>query len=575
MLKRLLFACICSLLVFSANAQTHVPSVERSTAFEEPEKGASRLLLMKNGNTLFFNFTPKKGIDVTVYNTKHRAKAIVNNAVQSWKQKAMKRASLRGLYEMNGQAVVFIQQVVKKKPCLYRFIFDANSGKLLSEKLIADLPRMGMGAGYAMAFGGVALPDFYVRKDPNSEYYAVAAFNSLAHDRNERIRVVHYSPDHKEINKAFYNSPDGVYKYLNFLDMYVNKDEFVFITAFAYNTRSSGGKDSRIVISRLMKDSKEFQYNLLDYTDDFRNVDVAMKYSNSDKLLYMLASIDAKSANKEATMHKGGVGGRYVLQMNVIDPVALKVNSNYFVEHPKLDEYVKEHLKYKKPYYGVIQDFNINDDHTVSVMFEELDIIEHRSSSSTYGGPGGGVGVVGVHSGVGAVWYSTRLGEIGITRLDASGKELSSYAIAKAQEAKTKLDMLNINQRPQSNWSFRGKGSSYGDISGFFSYDYVFANNSGYVIYNDYSKNAESDNENYRSKKKMVHISNANTMCAVFDGTNVTNTYLFGDPGKKNESRFSQMEMNTHSEDGTSYATMMIERKGHDKSAYIVWISFK
>lgn len=573
MLKRLLFTCFCSVVMFVAlHAQTNVPTIERSTAFEEPELGASRLLLMKNGNTLFFNFTPKKGIDVTVYNTKHRAKSVVNNTIQSWKQKAMKRASLRGLYEMNGQAVVFIQQVVKKKPCLYRFIFDANSGKLVSERVISDLPRLGMGAGYAVFFGGVAIPDFYVRKDPNSEYYAIAVFNSFAHDRNQRIQVIHYSPDHKEINKAFYNSPDGVYKYLNFLDMYINRDEFVFITAYAYNTRSSGGKDSRIVISRLMNGSKEFQYNLLDHTDDFKNVDVAMKYSSTEKQVYMLASVDAKSANREATMHKGGVGGRYVLQMNVIDPVELKVKTNYFVEHPQLDEYVKEHLKYKKPYYGVIQDFNLNDDHTVSLMFEELDIIEHRTNN--YTGPGG-VGGGGVNTGVvGSVWYSTRLGEIGLTRLDASGKEVSSYAIAKAQEAKTRLDILNINQRPQSNWSFRGKGSSYSDISGFFSYDYLFANNNGYVIYNDYSRNAESDDENYRSKKKMVRISNANTMCAVYDGTRVTNTYLFGDPGKKDESRFSQMEMNTHSEDGKSYATMMIERKGRDKSAYIVWVKF-
>lgn len=573
MLKRLLFTCFCSVVMFVAlHAQTNVPTIERSTAFEEPELGASRLLLMKNGNTLFFNFTPKKGIDVTVYNTKHRAKSVVNNTIQSWKQKAMKRASLRGLYEMNGQAVVFIQQVVKKKPCLYRFIFDANLGKLVSERVISDLPRLGMGTGYAVFFGGVAIPDFYVRKDPNSEYYAIAVFNSFAHDRNQRIQVIHYSPDHKEINKAFYNSPDGVYKYLNFLDMYINRDEFVFITAYAYNTRSSGGKDSRIVISRLMNGSKEFQYNLLDHTDDFKNVDVAMKYSSTEKQVYMLASVDAKSANREATMHKGGVGGRYVLQMNVIDPVELKVKTNYFVEHPQLDEYVKEHLKYKKPYYGVIQDFNLNDDHTVSLMFEELDIIEHRTNN--YTGPGG-VGGGGVNTGVvGSVWYSTRLGEIGLTRFDASGKEVSSYAIAKAQEAKTRLDILNINQRPQSNWSFRGKGSSYSDISGFFSYDYLFANNNGYVIYNDYSRNAESDDENYRSKKKMVRISNANTMCAVYDGTRVTNTYLFGDPGKKDESRFSQMEMNTHSEDGKSYATMMIERKGRDKSAYIVWVKF-
>jgi hypothetical protein len=32
--------------------------------------------------------------------------------------------------------------------------------------------------------------------------------------------------------------------------------------------------------------------------------------------------------------------------------------------------------------------------------------------------------------------------------------------------------------------------------------------------------------------------------------------------------------MNTAAEDGKSFATMMIERKGRDKQAYIVWVNF-
>jgi hypothetical protein len=34
------------------------------------------------------------------------------------------------------------------------------------------------------------------------------------------------------------------------------------------------------------------------------------------------------------------------------------------------------------------------------------------------------------------------------------------------------------------------------------------------------------------------------------------------------------MELTAHGEDGRSFATMMIERKGQEKKAYIVWVKF-
>lgn len=178
MLKNILLACFCSLLLPAAlHAQS--PEVVRSKPFDEPEGGASRLLLLKNGNTLFFHFTRKKGIEVVAYGSNHQESPMERNRVKSWKQKKMNNASLKGLFELNGQAVVFLMQIVGRKPCLYRFIFDGTTGKLLKEELIADLPRIGMGAGYSVAFGGVSIPDFFVRKDPDSEYYAVAALIRL------------------------------------------------------------------------------------------------------------------------------------------------------------------------------------------------------------------------------------------------------------------------------------------------------------------------------------------------------------------------------------------------------------
>ncbi|WP_349318298.1 hypothetical protein [Chitinophaga sp. MM2321] len=580
---KLTLAALCSLLLLPVLLFAQSPKVERSKPFDEPEFGASRLLMLKNGNTLFFNFTRKEGINVVVYDKKHHAKPTAHILGKEWSPRLMDDSYLKGLYEINGNAVIFLEQAERHKPSLFRLIVDGKTGKLLKEEKIAELPKVSMGAAYGMFFKALSIPDFYVRKDPQSDYYAVGVFNSLSHDRDERIEVIHYNPDHSELNRAYYESPEGTYKYLRFLDMYVNRDEFVFITNYAYNTRSSGGKDARVLISRLLKGTKTFEYNFLDYTDDYRDVEVAMKYDSLRKKLYMLSSVSSKSVKQDYTMTRSGINsskngtlgvafnntGEYLsLQMAIVDPAALQVTNKYFIDHPDLSTYAREHLKYKKPYYGVIQDFRLNPDTSVTLMYEELKIIYNKSSSYKTGAGGTAGGLTSIR---------TRLGDIGVDRIDPAGKEIASYAVAKSQEAETQLDLLHINRRPMANWTYRKKtfwSNNRSDISSYFSYDYFNVDNKEMVIYNDYVRNIEDEDENYRGKKKLRYISDANTVCAIYDGTKVNKTYLFGDPGDENESRFCALEMNTRSEDGKSFATMMIERKGKNKNAYIVWVSF-
>ncbi|NSL85300.1 hypothetical protein ECE50_000550 [Chitinophaga sp. Mgbs1] len=560
--KKLLLACLSALTMMNAAAQpaaNEKPAVERSTPFDEPENGASRLLLMKNGNTLFFTFTRKKGINVTVYTPAHQALPLINSRVSSWKNKKMGAAKLEGFFEMNGQAVVFLQQYVHRKPCLYRFLFDGKTGKLVEEKLIGDLPRISFGQGYAIAFGGMKMPDFSVKKDPLSDYYAVTMLNSRAHETGERLRVIHFGPDHKIINDGYFDTPAGNYKYINLADMHVNGSKSVFLAAFAYNTRASGGKDSRFAIGILPAGSNTFKSALLDHTDDLKLRNAALKFNPADSNIYLLTTVYPKSPGAEAIMSRDN-SIKLALMMNVVNPQTLALKRHYFVKHPMLDKYAQEHLKYKKKYQGVIQDFNLNADGSVQLLMEEMDVIVHTYTSTS------GSGASSTSTTV-----TTRLGEIGISQLSPAGKETGGYAIAKAQEARVALDIFDLNKRNQSNWNFRGKGITGNNLSGFYSYDFFRANQKDYIIYNDYAINKENDNENYRSKKKVNFAGKTNTICAIYDGKDISKTYLYGEP-QGNESRFSQMEMISRQDDGRSFATMMIERKGREKRAYIVWV---
>jgi hypothetical protein len=152
---------------------------------------------------------------------------------------------------------------------------------------------MDTGKGYAMLFGKVPMPEFYVRKDPESDNYAIALFNSFANDRNERIELVHYNKDHKEISRAFYQSPNDEYKYLTFQDMTVMGDKEVVALAVGMNTRSSGGdQNGSLLTGTLTAGSKSLELSKLNYPGAAQ-IDGALVRYNKVTDEYILLSLKA------------------------------------------------------------------------------------------------------------------------------------------------------------------------------------------------------------------------------------------------------------------------------------------
>ena len=146
-----------------------------SDVFKEPERGISKIIQFKNGGTLFYVLDVKKGFEVKVYDAAHKLKAETHIDPSFGKL----RGSVEAAFEVNGDAVVLITDIDDRTPILYRIVIDGKTGNLKNETKVAELQKIKRTAGYAMMFGGVPMPDFFVRKDPNSENYAVALFNSF------------------------------------------------------------------------------------------------------------------------------------------------------------------------------------------------------------------------------------------------------------------------------------------------------------------------------------------------------------------------------------------------------------
>ena len=89
-MKKTLFV-LFTLLAYVQFVKAQTPHVEMSDPFDEPEESNwNKLLQIKNGNTFYFHFTKKDGIEVTVYD-KNR-KQIATNTLTSnlWEPGKMK-----------------------------------------------------------------------------------------------------------------------------------------------------------------------------------------------------------------------------------------------------------------------------------------------------------------------------------------------------------------------------------------------------------------------------------------------------------------------------------------------------
>ncbi|MBW8684584.1 hypothetical protein [Chitinophaga rhizophila] len=547
------------LLPFVTIAQ--VPEVARSKAFTDSEYSSSRLLLMSNRNTLYFQFTYRKGISVTVYDSLRNAAPVVNNDVRSWKNRDLSEANLKGVFEMNGQAVVFLEMTVRREVNLYRFIFDGHTGGLLSEDLVESrkIPAV------VLLPARNVIPRYYVRKDPASAFYAVAVYKDKKVAGDELIRVTHYTPAHQIISRATYTATGAPFSRVEFLDMYVEGGRFVTLASHLYKEGSFVRKGAAVMLSALRQEQHDsFQHALLDSTEDYWDAAAAMKYNQHTGQMYLLTSVHGNSVREKAIMRQHIFAYDYALQMTVFDPVSLQLRRQYFVDHPQLDAYVKHRLRYRNAYRGLIQDFYINDDNGVSLLFEEIYVDDKTSGPLT--AIDSLTAITSLQKG-----YRTRLGQIGIVRLDADGREVSSYAIAKSQHVNTKIGMYYQYRRPYMDVSLRDrKPYHYGDIAGFYSYEYLPAK--GVVIYNDRAANVANQEHDYRKIKDVYAMNETNTMLAVFDGEEVRRQYLFGEPANQREARFSELGVSAFRDDDMQYATVMVERKGRDHKAYIVWV---
>lgn len=520
-------------------------TVEYSAPFDEPENGYRKVLQLSNGNTIFLHYEGKEGLNVTVYNPERKVISKRTITGRQWEPKETRTSKVAGLYEIDGAPVIFIQQLLKRVPTLFRLILDPATGAMKEEKKLGELEKLPGGMGYAMVFGGVQEPMYHVEKCPDGNNYAVIDYNSIAKESDERIKVRYFTVEngqHTATGESFYEAQG--FKYINYVSSYVRDDAF-FICTYGYNTQKSGGKDSRVIISRLDNNGTAFTHKKIEFTEDFADTRGVMTYNPASGMIQMLTLTFLESKKGTKT---------YMALMSYIDPASLQVVKSAPLPFEYAAMRVKEDFKEDR-FTAMPQYVVVNKDNSTSVIMEEMT----KAMTSSYG----------IKATERAV--ATHLGNIGISELDMNGKEVTGYAAKKQQRASADMPVFGLSDRAKGRWTYVPPGSILtGNNSAFYSFNYVNTENGKYLIFNDFPENFDKD-----GAKKINEVDAASNMHTVYyelENGFFKKHYLYGTPGK-DQLKFTNIESADVKED--SYASLMVERDGRRKKAKIVWVKFK
>ncbi|WP_089911073.1 hypothetical protein [Chitinophaga rupis] len=535
MLRTVRLFILCGFCFYGSALKAQVPKVTLSAAFPEPEAdGWDKVVLLPNGNTCYLHFDKSKGIQSSLYNAARELTVSDVITGRQWDTRDMNDTEIDGVYAINGQVVIFLQQLIKYKPTLFRIVIDGTSGHLQQEDKIGELPTVLHREAFAL--NNLASHDFYVAKDPASGYYAVAFFagGELQRKENakERIQVMHFSPEHQLVNQAWYSLPDSsALPYYSYLDMAVQGKESVYLCTVGFNTKRNGLQaQSQVIVSVLKAGQTEFQHQPLAYTANFGNAYASLQWVAATQRLQLLlvAAADAKAKPDER--------GCY---LNYLD------NNGQLLQQNALP------LDKLASYNGLPQMLTVQPDGSAIVQLEQM--LQFTQGKNVYN------------------MQHTNLGDIGICSISAGGQADSGYVIPKMQVANGAFEPLYLQRQHRGTWMFRNRVAAL-NTTPYLSFDHIRTNHGDYTLFNDYLQ-ALDRGGTFEARKPLRYLTEANTICYRYQKGQAERLFLFGNP-QTDKAYYCMLGAADRNVQENSYATILVTRTGDDRKACIAWISF-
>jgi len=540
------FSALFLLYVISTSCYAQQKDYDMSNPIEFKETGWNKVLCMKNGNTLLFHFAPTKPLMIKVYDSTHKRIANQEYNCRILDLDVLRTSELKGLFEVNNEAVLFIEQEHLGKQCLVRLRFDSNDGKLLDETLVLASASLSKRTrfyvmqnkeddNYAILFC-TDEPQFY-RCDVHVNYY---------NNKHETIKEIPLEVDRKNydyIDVACAESrPNGILIALDLKKVVMNK-------TVSKESPQRAIYNHHAALYYIPKDSVRVNRQTIDLSTDVFPYYSHYTYNPFAKTLNLLLFSYRELYYKFGIdVRRGAISADLFFKIEE-DNSDIKFN---WIKNDSVTAALQLKTDTSKVFYGIPLAMFTNENGLTTLVTQGYERYDEPETRVRYN-------------------WDTYFGSIGITQLDDDGNEIWGTVLPLSEYFKSYRHYYHpkeIAKKNQTHKIFDDLPEQVADrqLVSFNSYSYK---KNLYIIFNDDDRNFDGSHNSIGDT--IYNFENTNACYYKMNRKReITKNYLLGEPGR-NEYKCSFIEGADFDEQRGVYATLVQYKRNDETSLRMAW----
>lgn len=214
---RLIIPFLLFLVLLTTQASAQDSTLIISQPVDIGADGWNKVLQLSNGNTMLFHFENRKHIRITIFDKSGKQITAAKPELKSFDVNALDKSYFDGLFECDGNAVLFATQQVSNAETMMRIVFDGNTGVLKSETPAVE----------SASFSDET--HAYVLRVPKVSGYSIVCFNNEIKNDSVKTYIKRFDEKHTLIEEVKYFMPRTGYDFIYFTGARMSTDGSIFI----------------------------------------------------------------------------------------------------------------------------------------------------------------------------------------------------------------------------------------------------------------------------------------------------------------------------------------------------------
>ena len=540
-------------LIFPA-AQGQQSKYYISAPTDLKEVGMNKVLCMKNGNTMLFHFEPRKHVVVKVFDSLHKEIASQKHLCNVLDINVFETSVFKGLYDINGDAVLFVEQVHANKRVLVRVRFNAVNGEIIDETVPAESQSM------------LKPASFYVMKEKTSDNYSILSCTDVPQFKECKVSVTYYNNRHETLREVQIPVDTKNYDYVNIVGAESQVSGTcisIGLTKLVTNETSHDASDNIntanvydhvLMMAYIPANSSEVRAKQIDLSTELYPYYTNFTYNPFAQSLNVLL------LSYKEFMQRRGLESQPIAQkasmIFTLDEASMSLKYNWIKNH-FANIYYKQQTDSTKLFEGLPLKLFTNNNGLSTLIYQ---------SYSQYSD---------VETNARANVYDSYFGKICITQCDDDGNELWGIVLPQSQylmSYKHYYHADELSKRWQNQQMFDDLPAQVYNRQ-FVSLNAYTFNKDYYIIFND--NNSNFSNSMAHPGDTVYSFATTNACYYKMDKKKeITKSYLFGEPvpGEYNSSFIEGADFD---EQKGTYVTLLQCRKDNETKLCVAWCQLR